>query len=123
MQVLRILKDVLQQQSISVLKFSNETGIPSPRVYKWLNGTGNPKTGDMITIQRWLAQKNVELEHGMAAPATTTRPNPLAGKTSTEWRIIRYLINEIASLRAEVSGREFQDCLKEMEEKIDVIAN
>jgi hypothetical protein len=53
--ILKIIKD----QRLNVLEISRKSGIPSSRIYKWLDGKGNPKTEDSEKLQNW-AVSNLE---------------------------------------------------------------
>jgi uncharacterized protein YPO0396 len=39
---------------MSVLTMSKETGIPSYRIYKWIDGKGKPKAEDSAKLEEWL---------------------------------------------------------------------
>jgi hypothetical protein len=54
MQIIERINDKLSKESKSVLKMSKETGIPSYRIYKWIDGKGNPKTEDAAILEQWL---------------------------------------------------------------------
>ncbi len=120
MQIIQLLKDKMKEDGISVLKLSNDTGIPAPRIYKWLeeNSKIKPKYDDIITLKSWLMEHGVILKDSQNNPLVLGKLNPLEGKTSPEWKAIRLLINEVASLRAEFSGRPFEDCLYEIEHTV-----
>lgn len=55
MQLIERINDKLLKESKSVLKMSKETGIPSYRIYKWIDGKGNPKTEDAAILEQWLS--------------------------------------------------------------------
>ena len=55
MQLIERINEKLAAESISVLKLSKETGIPSYRIYKWIDGKGNPKADDSATLEKWLS--------------------------------------------------------------------
>jgi transcriptional regulator with XRE-family HTH domain len=121
MQIIRLLKDKMKESGITVSKFSNDTGIPAPRIYKWLDGKNNPKYDDIKTIERWLIANGVILKDSQNNPLVLGKLNPLEGYVSKEWRVIRLLIYELAAINSRVSGNSFEDCLYELEKKIDII--
>lgn len=55
MQLVDQIRGKLQKESVSVLKMSNETGISAYKIYKWLDGKGNPKADDAVIIKKWLS--------------------------------------------------------------------
>lgn len=55
MQIVDQIRDKLEKESVSVLKMSNETGISAYKIYKWLDGKGNPKADDALIIKKWLS--------------------------------------------------------------------
>lgn len=40
---------------MSILTMSKETGIPAYRIYKWIDGKGNPKSVDTGKLEEWLS--------------------------------------------------------------------
>lgn len=54
MQLIERVNEKLVKDSLSVLKLSKETGIPSYRIYKWIDGKGNPKAADSAILEKWL---------------------------------------------------------------------
>jgi len=55
MQLIERVNNKLSTESMSVLKLSKETGIPSYRIYKWIDGKGNPKANDAAILEKWLS--------------------------------------------------------------------
>ena len=58
MQLVDQLSAVLKQKGVSVLRFSNESGISAYKIYKWMDKKGNPKHEDVKKIEEWL--KNLD---------------------------------------------------------------
>jgi len=121
MQIIRLLKDKMQESNITVSKISKETGIPAPRLYKWLDGTNTPKYEDIKTLERWLIANGVIIKKSQTDPHIIGKLNPLEGYVSKEWLVIRFLIHELAALKADAQGKTFEECLNELENRIHII--
>jgi transcriptional regulator with XRE-family HTH domain len=65
MQLVDHLSTVLKENGVSVLKFSNETGISAYKIYKWFDGKGNPKHEDVKKVEEWLRVFRQEPEPDM----------------------------------------------------------
>jgi len=50
---------IIKENRMNVLEIERQSGIPSSRVYKWLEGKGKPKVEDWEKLQKW-ANDNLE---------------------------------------------------------------
>lgn len=78
---------------MSVLKMSKETGIPSYRIYKWIDGKGNPKTEDAAILEQWL-NGNLDIVPNKKNHYDVSNPNDpayLAGQLAMAERLIAKL--------------------------------
>lgn len=55
MKLMEEIKSILDEKRIPVLKLSKESGIPSYRIYKWIDGKAAPKEEDSQKLKNWLA--------------------------------------------------------------------
>lgn len=53
-QIDQVLKEI-KKKKVNILELSRNTGIPSPRIYKWLSSKGKPKADDESKILAWAA--------------------------------------------------------------------
>jgi transcriptional regulator with XRE-family HTH domain len=61
------VKEEMKKRKVSVLELSKETGIPSPRIYKWYQEGTNPKADDVVLLSKWLSgnlEKPLMVEEG-----------------------------------------------------------
>lgn len=89
MQLIERINDKLLRESKSVLKMSKETGIPSYRIYKWIDGKGNPKTEDAAILEQWL-NGNLDIVPNKKIDKDSD-PAFLAGQLSMAERLIAKL--------------------------------
>jgi phage repressor protein C with HTH and peptisase S24 domain len=54
--VLEQVKTVMDSKRITVAKLAKDTGIPPSRIYKWIDGTANPKSDDAEKLEKWVEQ-------------------------------------------------------------------
>lgn len=99
----------------SPANLSRATGIPAPRIYKWRSGDGSPKEEDAETLKKFFLKIEDVTERDIK------KSYPLMDRTSEEWKVIRLLINEIASLQSKATGVGFADCLAEMDNKVNLV--
>jgi hypothetical protein len=92
MQIIERINDKLSKESKSVLKMSKETGIPSYRIYKWIDGKGNPKTEDAAILEQWL-NGNLDIVPNKSGymVADPNDPAYLAGQLAMAERLIAKL--------------------------------
>lgn len=68
MQLIDQIKKELKGRGVSVLKFSNETGISAYKVYKWFDGKGSPKHDDVVKLEKWLRKELEVVPRGTEEP-------------------------------------------------------
>lgn len=51
--------DIIKERNLNVLEIARNSGIPSSRIYKWLDGKGQPKLEDSEKLLKW-AKKNLD---------------------------------------------------------------
>lgn len=113
MQLVDQLSTFLKEKGVSVLKFSNETGISAYKIYKWIDGKGNPKHEDVNKIEEWLRSFPPGTQPGMKyTPITSSDAQLKIVGNYEEDRLIKELRAAIARLEAE---NEF---LKKQNEKL-----
>lgn len=95
MQIIDQIRVEIAKKSYTVLKLSNETGIPSARIYKWLDNKGKPKVEDAKLLEEWLT-KVEKVPQSMVQPGTPDSLNPAV---NTRDREIDYQKEYIALLR------------------------
>jgi transcriptional regulator with XRE-family HTH domain len=65
-QVINQISKELKERGLSVLKLSNETGIPAYRIYKWMPSKGkpkgSPKSEDVKILEEWLKKTAANTE-------------------------------------------------------------
>lgn len=54
------VKAVMKERNVSVLELSRQTGIPSPRIYKWYQSDTNPKLEDAEVLESWIKGESLE---------------------------------------------------------------
>src|SRR4051812_19724256 len=130
MNIIKLLRDKMQEDNISVSKISNDTGIPASRIYKWLSEKNNPKYEDIKILQHWLIAQGIRINNSHEDHYVLGPINPMGGLVSKEWRVIRMLTIELAiakadlaALGAKASPEAYQGSLAELERKIDIILN
>ena len=50
----------IKKSGVSVAELSTQTGIPTPRIYKWLDGSAKPKHEDAIKLELFLKLRPIE---------------------------------------------------------------
>jgi hypothetical protein len=92
MQLIERVNEKLLKESLSVLKMSKETGIPSYRIYKWIDGKGKPKADDSATLEKWLSGNLDKVPTEKAFKVSDPNdPAYLAGQLSMAERLIAKL--------------------------------
>jgi transcriptional regulator with XRE-family HTH domain len=111
MQVIDRLNEILTQKGISVSKFSNESGIPSGRVYKWFdeNKPVSPKHEDVKKIEEWIkkqvSRQEPDPDMRYTTPITTDRRSTIAAPSENNQQI-EDLKSEIKWLRERLAEAE-----------------
>lgn len=87
---------------MSVLKMSKETGIPSYRIYKWIDGKGKPKAEDTSTLEKWL-NGNLDIVPNEKQKFVSNPNDPayLAGQLAMAERFIARLEADHADARSD----------------------
>ncbi len=70
--IIETVRQTLGAKRLPVMKLAKETGIPVFRIYKWLDGTANPKDDDAERLQKWVDQ----IAQGMT-PSDLSRANEI----------------------------------------------
>jgi predicted transcriptional regulator len=119
MQLIERVNDKLLKESMSVLKMSKETGIPSYRIYKWIDGKGNPKTEDAAILEQWL-NGNLDIVPKRKAQYDIINANDpayLAGQLAMAERLIAKL--EESHEEAKADKNKLFDALAETRQTIN----
>jgi hypothetical protein len=90
MQLIERVNDKILKESISVLKLSKDTGIPAYRIYKWIDGKGNPKAADSAILEKWLSGNLDKVPHSSVI-FDQNDPAYLAGQLAMAERLIAKL--------------------------------
>lgn len=101
MQLIERVKEKISKESMSVLTLSKETGIPAYRIYKWIDGKGNPKSEDTGKLEEWLNASLDKVQNGEAKKGSN--PNEaayLAGKLETKEEVIAEKEKRIQEIEA-----------------------
>jgi transcriptional regulator with XRE-family HTH domain len=120
MTIIERLKAKLSATGISVLKFAKESGIDSPKVYKWLDKKSNasPKFEDVQKIEAWLKKlEKPDDRDKLAIAGMQVNLNEIYVIQAQ----LTALRNELAKLMARDQKRPLSDCLDEIEQNADVI--
>ncbi len=69
---------LVKNKTFKVTEIATTTGISKDRLYKWMDGSANPKTSDNAILERWLAEleKLQENELGANREPSTGNPQP-----------------------------------------------
>lgn len=54
MQIIKSLQEIVKNKEYSIAEIARSTGIKQDRIYKWLDGKGNPKAEDSSKLEKWL---------------------------------------------------------------------
>lgn len=136
MQLVERLSAFLKDNSLSVLRFSNESGISAYKVYKWIEGKGNPKHDDVQKIEEWLRNMEVvphgtseqETQNGVSRQenpdAMYTTPINTSGK-GTRLAMLSEKDQQIAELKEQVKWlkERLTEALQESKELRTMLAN
>jgi hypothetical protein len=115
MQLIERVNDKLLKKSMSVLTMSKQTGIPAYRIYKWIDGKGNPKTNDAAILEEWL---NGRLDKSPKKEAADPNdPAFLAGQLAMAERLIAKL--EENNEEAKADKKKLFEALSETRQTIN----
>lgn len=56
MQNSKEILNIIKQRGLNVQEIERQSGIKGGRIYKWLNGAGNPKVEDSEKLIKWAGQ-------------------------------------------------------------------
>lgn len=138
------LFEKLKEKKISVPKFSEATGIPKDRVYKWKYEGTSPKSEDEKTIREWLNMEKAPRENGATsknAPVSDFKPQHapdyrddiialLKEKSNSEARktlqylevnnaLLKATVQVLAKIQASLDKRKLKDVQIEMNNLIE----
>lgn len=139
MQLIERINERLQKKTMSVLTLSKETGIPSYRIYKWIDGKGKPKAEDTAILEEWLNTDLNKVPTGKQKVVSNPYdPAYLAGKLESKEEVLaekearrqeaeaitQYLKEQLAQAQTEKDKlfealAKAQDVLIKSTEKID----
>jgi hypothetical protein len=105
LQLIEQIQKKLTEESKSVLKMSNETGISAYKIYKWLDQKGKPKHEDAKKLEEWLSNNMDKVPTQTAAFGAGT---PASTPTNPLERILHekeLLIQEKEARRQEAADR------------------
>ena len=77
------VRELVRNKTFKITEIALFTGISKDRLYKWVDGSANPKTNDNAILEQWLAQlekvpeNTTELIEKQPAPDGTRADNPL----------------------------------------------
>lgn len=109
MQLIDTLSKFLKTKGISVLRFSNESGISAYKVYKWIDKKGNPKHDDAKKIEIWLSKMELVPRETSDITSggdmdyltiTQTKPGFIATPTDKD-KMIQQLVEQVRKLEDE----------------------
>jgi|GEM_PF-5929416 hypothetical protein len=112
MQIIEEVKSKIKSDGISVLTISKETGIPSPRIYKWLDEKANakPRQADVAVLQNWLEGGKKKVLSGKLFDLYAIPPKDIVF-------LIAFLFRRVAQLDHEFSGLSEDEIFDEMVQK------
>lgn len=106
----RDLLEKIKETGVSIYKISKQIDIPATRMYKWYDEKGMPKHEDYLKLLKWY-------ENFQKVPHET-----LSTEVAIEDRAtIKMLIQEMAKIKAKVSGVSVASALDEMRQNTSLI--
>ena len=118
MQLIERVKRKIEKESLSVLTMSKETGIPAYRIYKWIDGKGNPKTEDAGKLEKWLNENLDKVpNHAEKKGSDPNESAYLAGQLAMAERLIAKL--EASNEEAKADKNKLFEALAETRQTIN----
>ena len=75
---IEIVRELVKNKAYKVTEIAVITGINRDRLYKWMDGSANPKTEDNAILEKWLQQLEI-LPNNLSLPGNQpAQPNYLA---------------------------------------------
>ncbi len=75
---IEIVRELVKNKAYKVTEIAAITGINRDRLYKWVDGSANPKTEDNAILEKWLQQLEI-LPNNLSLPGNQpVQPNYLA---------------------------------------------
>lgn len=117
-QLISKLKKEMANRNVTTPKLALELGIKQDRLYKWLNGSSNPKMADTRLLENWLTGSKSEKDTGK-----NTEELDL-GAAIKEMRAVTSAILAVsAEILANVSGRSAAVVRQEVDTLVKSILN
>lgn len=118
MQLIDRINEKLEKKSMSVLTLSKETGIPSYRIYKWIDGKGNPKAEDSAKLEQWLSDGLDKVPNSTSNEVSNpNHPAYIAGQLAMAERLIAKL--EESNEEAKADKNKLFEALAETRQTIN----
>lgn len=127
MQTIEEILKIIKEKNLNVADISRRTGIPGTRIYKWLDGKGNPKVVDSGKILDWAANNlevvpnSVQTNESLAQPdASIPEPTPmqilavLADAFKAQAEMMRNIESKMAQ---ETTQAIIQEAVKKLDDK------
>lgn len=101
------LLDKIKESGVSVSSLSMATGIPEPRIYKWMQGKANPREKDRMLLEKFVK--------GELITATEVPEKEIAAIKANN----KLLMLELMQLRSQITGESISSIQQEYEKWIE----
>lgn len=105
-------------KEIQFLKNWNVTQVAKSINYSRVHLSKEMKKDNEQIKELLLAKHKDILQNVIKNTSNENNHDPLEGKNTDEWMVIRFLIHEVATIKAETTKRPFLDCLNEVNHSV-----
>ncbi len=103
MDISKEITEKVKRDKITIRHLSKVLDIPYDRIYKWVQGKGQPKNEDRIKVLSWLNEDSL-----------LQKEIPLKEKSKTYDNLIAILVAEVAALKADKTGEPLQSIIMKL---------